>query len=325
MIQNYYHDNLNINAVYYRKKALKSNAAQIGVATLIHFFILFFAAVPIVMVVLLLGYDQKLLEDPFFNQLIQLIVFPLLALVFFVLAKCKKMKISRIVSFSLPKKKLTTAFLMSGMAFSLLASSASSIFCVFLTAFGMKVPDVDIPYPTGVSGIALSVITMVILPAFLEEFMMRGIVLGIMRPFGDKIAIFASAFIFSIMHASILQIPFTFLLGLLLGFMVVKTESIWPAVILHGMNNAMAVASGYIDAYFGGTASEIFTIAVFVLALISAVFGITILLKRQGLTLESGKGDLGVLSEKQKIKCFLFSPVIIICTVCSVLAGFLLR
>lgn len=74
-----------------------------------------------------------------------------------------------------------------------------------------------------------------------EEFLFRGAFLQPLRRYGDKYAIIVSAIMFGLVHGNIFQSPFTFVLGLLLGYVTTKSNSIIPAIILHFVNNATAV------------------------------------------------------------------------------------
>lgn len=80
-----------------------------------------------------------------------------------------------------------------------------------------------------------------VLPPLAEEFSFRGVVFGLLRPYGKRIAIIGSAFVFAIMHGNLTQIPFAFIGGLFFGVLVAETGSIWPAVFLHFLNNAASV------------------------------------------------------------------------------------
>ena len=55
-------------------------------------------------------------------------------------------------------------------------------------------------------------------------------------PTGKKFAIFASAFLFGMFHGNIVQTPFAFALGLVLGYVTVEHSLIW-AIVLHMINN----------------------------------------------------------------------------------------
>lgn len=69
-----------------------------------------------------------------------------------------------------------------------------------------------------------------------EEILFRGLILRNLQPYGKKFAIVASAFLFGIFHANIIQTPFAFLVGLVLGYVTVEYSIVW-AIVLHMLNN----------------------------------------------------------------------------------------
>ncbi len=95
------------------------------------------------------------------------------------------------------------------------------------------------PAATPVS-ILLALVRTIVLPAFFEEFIFRGILLGQMRRYGDGLAVLVSAMLFGLFHTNVQQIPFAFLVGLAFGFILVKTNNIWITIAAHGFNNAFA-------------------------------------------------------------------------------------
>ena len=69
-----------------------------------------------------------------------------------------------------------------------------------------------------------------------EEILFRGLMLRSMQPYGKKFAIFASALVFGLYHANIIQIPFAFAVGLVLGYVTVEYSLVW-SIALHMFNN----------------------------------------------------------------------------------------
>ena len=67
-----------------------------------------------------------------------------------------------------------------------------------------------------------------------------------LRPYGNGLAILVSSLLFGLMHGNVLQIPFAFMVGLALSFLVVKTNCIWLACGLHFLNNFMSVLLEYL-------------------------------------------------------------------------------
>ena len=57
-----------------------------------------------------------------------------------------------------------------------------------------------------------------------------------MLPYGKKFAIFCSAVCFGIFHGNLIQTPYAFLVGLILGY-VTAEYSIWWAIAMHMINN----------------------------------------------------------------------------------------
>lgn len=125
----------------------------------------------------------------------------------------------------------------------------------------------------GIGGFFISVIAMAVVPAVIEEFTIRGIVMQPLRRYGDGFAIVASAFIFSIMHGNMAQIPYTVVGGLYLGYLTVATGSIWPSVILHFINNMYSVIIMTVDSNFGEKWSYVAAIIMMVVFVVSGILG----------------------------------------------------
>ena len=109
---------------------------------------------------------------------------------------------------------------------------------------------------TTVLSLALNLVSTAILPALVEEMVFRGYILGALRPQGDGLAIVFSAVFFGLLHGNLLQIPFAFILGLIFGYLTVQTGSIWPAVLLHFLNNALSVALQYAGQFLPGLEAQ---------------------------------------------------------------------
>jgi membrane protease YdiL (CAAX protease family) len=75
-----------------------------------------------------------------------------------------------------------------------------------------------------------------ILAPIAEELLFRGYILRTLRPYGKKFAIFGSALLFGLFHGNLLQTPYAFLMGLLLGWLTVEYSVVW-AILVHMFNN----------------------------------------------------------------------------------------
>ena len=75
-----------------------------------------------------------------------------------------------------------------------------------------------------------------ILAPVTEELLFRGVIQRQLQPYGKKFAILCSAFTFGIFHGNILQTPYAFLVGLVLGYVAMEYSIGW-AMVLHMINN----------------------------------------------------------------------------------------
>ena len=80
-----------------------------------------------------------------------------------------------------------------------------------------------------------------ILPAIFEELFIRKGVYGVLRSKGAIFATIVSAFIFAVIHMNITQFIFAFLVGILFAIVREKTGKLYPTMILHFINNGIAV------------------------------------------------------------------------------------
>ena len=75
-----------------------------------------------------------------------------------------------------------------------------------------------------------------ILAPITEEILFRGLIQRRLLPYGKRFAILCSSVVFGIFHGNLLQAPFGFLVGLLLGYVACEYNIVW-AMVLHMVNN----------------------------------------------------------------------------------------
>lgn len=86
-----------------------------------------------------------------------------------------------------------------------------------------------------------SVLMLVVLAPIMEEVLFRGILLESVRSkHSAGRAIVVSALMFGVIHFIPQQVVNAFVIGLILGYIYVRTESLWPVIVIHALNNAMA-------------------------------------------------------------------------------------
>ncbi len=187
-----------------------------------------------------------ILSDPATNQVINAIFsITVFTIPFILIFKMFKFRISGLIKLKKPNREDVIPYCLIGIGFCSIANIMVNYIGEFFSRFGI---DYHVDYgenPQGIFGFMLTFISVAIIPPLVEEFAFRGLVLGSLRKFSDSFAIIVSAILFGLIHGNFQQIPFAFLVGLVLGYVTVKTNSIWLAVGIHAINNAVSVIVDY--------------------------------------------------------------------------------
>lgn len=95
---------------------------------------------------------------------------------------------------------------------------------------------------TSVGSFLLGVLFIAVLPAFCEEFLHRGLIMrNVGKQTNYKVAIIVSSVLFGLMHLNIEQVFYATILGIVIGFIGSASDSIYPCMILHFVNNFISV------------------------------------------------------------------------------------
>ena len=103
-------------------------------------------------------------------------------------------------------------------------------------------------FPGGIgAGVALAAMlgATALLGPFAEEVYFRGLLCGRLRKYGTAVAVIASGLLFAAAHFEPRAFPVLALLGVALAAIFVRTDSIWPGVAFHVLNNAAALAVAF--------------------------------------------------------------------------------
>ncbi len=118
-----------------------------------------------------------------------------------------------------------------------------------------------VPIPTSNGEYLLGLFVVALAPGICEEIMFRGTMMLGYDKMGYKKSIFITAILFGIFHFNIMNLLGPTFLGIILGFLVYKTNSILSSMIAHTLNNGIALTIGYfltkytsnIDEYMNST------------------------------------------------------------------------
>ncbi|MDQ0727143.1 membrane protease YdiL (CAAX protease family) [Microbacterium sp. W4I20] len=127
----------------------------------------------------------------------------------------------------------------------LLAAACFAVILTFDTVIQHLYPGIDDSQDTlraAASGGVLALVGTIFFGAVLtplgEELLFRGILTRFFERWGAWVAIVVSALIFAVWHGINLVFPSALLVGLINGWLMVRTKSVWPGVVLHIVYNS---------------------------------------------------------------------------------------
>ena len=188
------------------------------------------------------------------------------------------------------------------------ATIGSTILELILNCFGLSALGAMESASASVTTLSMF-LYMAIWAPFSEEILFRGLIQRLLMPYGKKFAIFCSAFLFGIFHGNLVQTPYAFLVGLILGYVAAEYSIAW-AMLLHLINNMllgdslMRITSGLPEGAVNGI--------ILGLTGLCAVAGIVILVvNRRKIKLDLGSGKM----DRRALGCFFTNPGVIVLTV----------
>ena len=134
-------------------------------------------------------------------------------------------------------------------------------------------------------------ITIGLFAPVVEEVVFRGAILRTLLESSNKhwVMIALSALIFSVAHFNPAQLPYTFVVGLLLGWLYYRSGSILPGMVYHWVNNSIAFAIAIITKnpdiqladLFGGNETRVIMAIVFsLMILVPALFQLNVWMRK---------------------------------------------
>ena len=139
-------------------------------------------------------------------------------------------------------KKITFTVLiysiLLGFVLFLVNNYVADIFYTILSVFGY---DGSINVSLSVRPFSIELLLSCIAPGICEEILHRGMLMrGSIKQGYTKYGLMFSSLLFGLMHLNIQQCFYAMILGGLMGVVVIVADSIYPAMIIHFMNNALS-------------------------------------------------------------------------------------
>lgn len=222
----------------------------------------------------------------------------------------------RYISPIIPNSRIKASRLFLWICFGMACCCLSQILVLYIvvffqTVFGLKLKTSDITQPDSILACIMNVVAIAIIPAICEEFAMRCCSLQLLKKYGKGFAVVAVSIIFGILHGNIVQFIFAFTVGLVLGFITVRTDSVVPAIFIHALNNGMSVVEMTLNYAVGSEKiSSRVTVVIYLLWMAAGILSGIYLLMKKELTKKDRKCDC-ILTTGQKFTSFLFPWMIV--------------
>lgn len=215
-----------------------------------------------------------------------------------------------------PKASVTFEAVCVGFGASAVGTVVSQLIYNAMAMSGVYPIAPDFSAPPEPAAAVLNVIMLVVAAPLFEEFVFRGVIMQSMRRFGDVFALVVSALLFSLFHGNLVQSPNAFIMGLVIGFFVIKSGSVWTGVIMHFANNLSSVIFTELTKNctmeFQNVAFGMYQIAAFAIGII--VFTVIKCTKKNYFKLNRNHSGQPIIAEGKKYLAFITSPTIIIIT-----------
>jgi membrane protease YdiL (CAAX protease family) len=213
------------------------------------------------------------------------------------------------ISLVKPKKQIVYKALLTAFCMLFINLVVAGLNYIIIQLLGFKPTNGAGTIYTGAERLVLDLVLVAALPAVFEELTFRGILLGAYKD-SPKFGIFISAFLFALMHMNIQQFFYTFVGGLVFGYVVVKSRSIVPSMIIHFCINAFSVIRSYGYQHTASAANRINEIlgALPALALYAVAVGMIYLMIRTVKNIDAGDPvDMNAPMKREPLKNYAFA------------------
>ncbi|MBQ3264981.1 MAG: CPBP family intramembrane metalloprotease [Ruminococcus sp.] len=297
---------------YFYHRSLRKTVNGLGTLMLIFFGLEIVLGVIFTLITSFSGAGITTEADPLFlleNGALSMLIFFVSGLVYCLI---KRVRFAAIFPFDKVGAGYLAKLCVIGLSFSLASNYVVDMINTTFGLFGIENTGGSVDAGSQ-PNVLLYFLTVAILPAFAEEFAFRGIVMGVLRPYSDGLAILVSSATFALMHGNFVQLPFTFCCGIVFAFIDIKTNSLLPSIIVHFLNNGLSVLFDVLTSYNILTetgANMCYGIIFAVTGILSFIFLKGIINKKGSHYFSLEKGD-DVIPFKSKVTTAATSPTLI--------------
>ena len=211
------------------------------------------------------------------------------------------------------------AMLLTSGVCCLMAMLSTSLF----SAYHMK-PKYFVEMPQSVPQAIYLIVTQIIIISIVREFFCRGMMLQLIRQFGDELAIIITSFVMASACYDISRFFYSFIGGVVIGYFTIRTGSVLTAVIMKftylGFTYAVSFIYYKVDPVYGNIIIMLFLLAAILIGLIFVIRFLYLHSDQFGMTMKNRYMSLGkkMLLALTNIPVIMWLTSTIIVTVLSI-------
>ncbi len=173
------------------------------------------------------------------------------------------------------------SYVLIAISLQMLCGLAATAITELMSGAGITAYEADFSTSKDIKSVILMVLYVCLVAPVTEELFYRGFLLKNLSRVSQRFGIFASAFLFGLAHQNISQFVLAFVVGIFMGYLTVKHNSLVPSIIAHMAVNTTSQILSLLDLYFGETIVGLASIAYLGIVIAGAILLVRMLIKER--------------------------------------------
>lgn len=121
----------------------------------------------------------------------------------------------------------------------------STWWLLLIESLGGRLYSSGVPVPTTPDELRRSILLVGVIPGICEELFFRGGLMGAWERRGTKQALVLTSLLFALLHGSIFGLPTQLIMGFVLGYVLILSDSLYVSMVYHTVHNSTILILSY--------------------------------------------------------------------------------
>ncbi len=166
--------------------------------------------------------------------------------------------VSQAMRLNPPSLLLMTNALIAAFFGVLFSDCLSTWWMLLIEALGGRLYGSGVAIPETMDQLIRSILLIGVVPGVCEELFFRGALLGAWERRGTKKALVITSVLFALLHGSIFGLPTQLMMGAVLGYVVILSDSLYVGMIFHTAHNSLTLILSYFSGSTADAGNEIY-------------------------------------------------------------------